>query len=221
MNGRATDRESARADTPRFPSPALPTPMRSSLAALAFLAVPTSAQVVIDSVPVVYLPGGATVEDCRRQWRTDAAVRAYTAPTFVSEAVRTVDAQRRVDGNDYSESLTAVLQSGLVQTTAPLTLFATQQGTRDEERVVFSAGEEIEVLGIQGEGVAFFTHEGTVYSAEIPGYSIRTGLADEVEVLSDAVRETWVFLVDYGEGRPASWLNVSQAGLVERETTCG
>ena len=63
-----------------------------SLVALAFLSASASAQVVIDSVPVVYLPGGATVEDCRRQWQTDAAVFAHTAPTFVSEAVRTIDA---------------------------------------------------------------------------------------------------------------------------------
>ena len=195
--------------------------MRPLVLAFAVLSTAASAQVLIDSVPVVYLPGGAQLEECRRQWRTEAAVRAHTAPTFVSDAVRTVDANRRVDGNDYTESITAVLQTGRVRVRQALTLDAYQQGTGARESISYRAGEEIEILGIEGEGLGYLAHNGSVYSAEIPGYSIRTGGADEVEVLRDAVRETWVFLVDYGEGRPASWLNVSQAGLFERETTCG
>ena len=197
-----------------------PVVMRPLVFALAILSTSASAQVIIDSVPVLYLPGGAQVEDCRRQWQTDAPVRAHTAPTFVSDAVRTVDANRRVDGNDYTESITAVLQTGRARVRQALTLDAYQQGTGDRQSIAYRAGDEIEIVGIEGEGMGYLTYNGSVYSAQIPGYSIRTGGPDEVEVIRDAVRETWVFLVDYGEGRPASWLNVSQAGLFERPTTC-
>lgn len=195
--------------------------MRLFLAAIFLLSASASAQVVIDPIPVVYLPGGANVEECRRQWQTNAPVRAYTAPTFVSTPVRTVDANRRVDANDYSESITAVLQAGRVRAQAPLSIEAVPFGTGDVEVIQFGAGEEFEVLGIEGEGFGYFTHRGTVYTGEIPGYSIRTGGSDEVTVLRDAVRETWVFLISYGADRPASWLNISQAGLVERPESCG
>ncbi|MEO0559029.1 MAG: hypothetical protein AAF170_12685 [Bacteroidota bacterium] len=201
--------------------------MRSLLAALVVVFVglgfaPTSsAQVVIDPIPVVYLPGGAMVEECRRQWQTDAPVRAYTAPSFVSNAVRTIDANRRVDANDYTESITAVLQAGRVRARAPLSIRAVRLGAGDVQTVDFGTGEEFEILGIEGEGIGYFSHRGAVYAGEIPGYSVRTGGADEVEVVRDAVRETWVFLISHGPDRPASWLNVSQAGLVERAESCG
>ncbi|GAB5535176.1 MAG: hypothetical protein Rubg2KO_14250 [Rubricoccaceae bacterium] len=189
--------------------------------ASAVLSPRASAQVVIDPIPVVYLPGGASVEECRRQWQTNAPVRAYTAPSFVSSAVRTVDANRRVDANDYTESITAVLQPGRVRARAPLSIQAVRLGAGTVETVDFGTGEEFEILGIEGEGIGYFSHRGAVYAGEIPGYSIRTGAANEVEVVRDAVRETWVFLISYGADRPASWLNVSQAGLVERPESCG
>lgn len=194
--------------------------MRSTLSALALLASAASAQVVIDPVPVVYLPGGATLEDCRRQWQTNAPVRAYTAPTFVSAAVRIIDANRRVDANDYTESITAVLQPGRVRARAPLSIQAVRLGEGVTEVIDFGRGEEFEVLGIEGEGVGYFSHRGAVFAGEIPGYSIRTGQDDEVDVVRDAVRETWVFLISHGPDRPTSWLNVSQAGMVERPESC-
>lgn len=194
--------------------------MRPFLLALALFSVSATAQVVIDPIPVVYLPGGANVEDCRRQWQTNAAVQAYTAPTFVSSAVRTIDANRRVDANDYTESITAVLQAGRVRAQAPLSINALRLGG-GVETIDFGSGEEFEILGIEGEGIGYFSHRGAVYAGEIPGYSIRTGGSDEVEVVRDAVREMWVFLISHGPDRPRSWLNVSQAGMVERAEACG
>ena len=196
--------------------------MRSLLALLVVLSAgASSAQVVIDPIPVVYLPGGASAEECRRQWQTDAAVRAYTAPSFVSTAVRTIDANRRVDANDYTESITAVLQAGRVRTRSALSIRAVRLGEGSVETIDFGTGEEFEILGIEGEGIGYFSHRGAVYAGEIPGYSVRTGAVDEVEVIRDAVRETWVFLISYGADRPASWLNTSQAGMVERPESCG
>lgn len=195
--------------------------MRFCLVFLALLIPTASAQVVIDPIPVIYLPGGATLEDCRRQWQTEAPVRAYTAPTFVSAAVRTIDANRRVDANDYTESITAVLQAGRVRAQAPLSIEAVRLGAQGVETIEFGSGEEFEILGIEGEGIGYFSHRGAVYAGEIPGYSIRTGEADEVDVVRDAVRETWVFLISHGADRPRSWLNVSQAGMIERVEACG
>ena len=195
--------------------------MRTLLVLLASLTAGASAQVIIDPIPVVYLPGGANVEECRGQWQTNARVQAYTAPTFVSTAVRTIDANRRVDDNDYTESITAVLQAGRVRARGPLSIEAIRMGANTYETIEFGTGEEIEILGIEGEGIGYFSHRGAVYAGEVPGYSIRTGEANEVEVVRDAVREIWVLLISHGADRPSSWLNVSQAGMVERPESCG
>ena len=195
--------------------------MRTLLVLLASLTAGASAQVIIDPIPVVYLPGGASVEECRGQWQTNARVQAYTAPTFVSTAVRTIDANRRVDANDYTESITAVLQAGRVRARGPLSIEAIRMGANTYETIEFGTGEEIEILGIEGEGIGYFSHRGAVYAGEVPGYSIRTGEANEVEVVRDAVREIWVLLISHGADRPSSWLNVSQAGMVERPESCG
>lgn len=187
-----------------------------ALALLLFASVAASAQAVPDPLPVVYLPGGAGAEGCYAQWSTVAAVQAHSAPTPQSRAIRTIDAQRRVDANDYSESLTAVLRPGLVRVREPLAFEAVRAGTAATEGVRLGAGDEVEVLGTAGEGAHYFTVGTTVYLGFIPGYYG----GGEVEVVRPPIVELWVRLIEHGGDRPAAWLNTAQAGMVEREAFC-
>lgn len=165
---------------------------------------------------MIYLPGGASAEECYSQWSTVAPVRAYSAPTSQSRVIRGVDAERRIDANDYGESLTAVLRTGLVRVMEPISFGAVSAGTGEERAVRYDQGEEIEVLGNAGEGAVYFAVGSAVYVGYIPGYYG----GGEVEVVRQPVAEVWVHLVARGD-RPAAWLNTAQAGLAEREAYCG
>lgn len=170
----------------------------------------------IDTFPVLFLPGGASAEGCHAQWSTRSAVQAYTAPTAVSEQVRTIDAQRRIDANDYSESLTAVVRTGLIRARQPIE-FEVYGADGRAERVGLRPGEEVEILGPAGEGAVYLSYEGDALVGFIPGgYDPDSG----VDRVRDPITEVWVRLVDHGAGRPASWVNTSQAGMVEREAFC-
>lgn len=167
-------------------------------------------------LPVTFVPGGASDENCHSQWTTTSAVRAYSAPTEQSEHVRTVEAERRIDANDYSESLTAVLEPGLVRVRQPITAEASPWGGRSMERLLLSPGDEVTVLAPGAEGSVTFGVRGQTYSGFLPGYSG----GDEVEVVREPVTELWVRLVAYSDDRPAAWVNTAQAGMAPREPFC-
>ena len=188
------------------------------LAALAcLLTAPVAAQTV-DPTPVVYLPGGASVEECRRQWQTSATVRARTAPLAFARVSRTIDANRRVDANDYTEAVRVVLQPGLVRARRAIVLRAF--GT-DAVRVELAAGETLDVLARSAEGAAEFVWRGAVVRGELPGFSVSTSdPASELETVREPFVELWVRLVEHDADRPAAWLNTSQAGVIERRE-CG
>lgn len=181
---------------------------------LAPLAV--AAQAPSDPLPVVFLPGGAGSEGCYAQWSTRSAVRAFSAPTEFSEYLRTIDAERRVDANDYSESLTAVLRPGLARALRPLQFDATRLGTGRSERVSLGLNDELEILALGPEESVYFSFANGVYSGVVPG--VYGG--GEVEMTREPVTELWVRLIEHGEDRPASWLNTAQAGMVAREPFC-
>ena len=181
------------------------------------LAVPAAAQ---DPTPVVYLPGGASVEACRMQWQTTAAVQARTAPMAFARAIRTVDGNRRVEANDYTEAVRVVLQPGLVRARRATVLRASSRG--ESARIELAAGETLDVLDTVGEGVAEFVWRGVLYQGEVPGYSVQTSdPASELEVVRRPFVEVWVRLVEHDAERPAAWLNVTQAGVIERTSACG
>ena len=187
------------------------------LLALAFLApLAASGQVTPGPLPVIFLPGGAGAGGCYAQWSTVAPVVAYSAPTEQSDAIRTIDAQRRVDANDYSESLTAVLRPGLVRVREDLAFDAVRVGQERSEAVRLGGGDEIQVLAGAGEGAHYFVVGSATYAGFIPGYYG----GDEVEVVRPYIVEIWVRLRSHGDDRPESWLNTAQAGLVEREAFC-
>ena len=180
---------------------------------LAALTAPALAQP--DPVPVVYLPGGASEEACYSQWATRSAVRGYSAPTEQSRHVRTVDAERRVDANDYSESLTAVLRPGRARARRPVEVRARRLSADRAEAVRLDAGEEVTVLAPAGEGTLYLSFGDAVWVGSLPGYP--DGAVAETLA---PVTEVWVRLVEHGEDRPAAWLNTAQAGMARREPFC-
>lgn len=177
--------------------------MTRLLAALVlFLALPAAAQAPIEPPPVTFLPGGATSGACRAQWQTTATVQARSAPTDASAATRAIDGRRRVDANDYSESVTAVLQAGRVRLAGPVRVGGVPP-------LELARGEEIRVLAQSG-GFWTFVYGGRVYRDRLDG----------AEVLQAPVTETWVFLVPRDD-RAAAWLNTAQAGVIPWDAACG
>ena len=199
----------------------MPVSIPARLAALLLLVAPAAAAQAVDPTPVVFLPGGAQVEECRRQWQTSAAVRARTAPLSVASAIRTVDGLRRVDANDYTEAVRAVLQTGVARARRAIVLRGDALGG-GAVRVELAAGETLEVLARGAEGTALFRWRDAVVQGEVPGVSVQTGdAAGELELVREPVVEVWVRLVEHDADRPAAWLNTSQAGVTEREAFCG
>lgn len=186
-----------------------------ALAALPLVAPPVAAQPA-EPIPVTFLPGGAAFDGCRLQWQTSGPVTAYSAPSAFSRALRTIDGMRRVDANDYSESLTAVLQPGRVRAPRALTLPATRLDRGERAEIRLGAGDELLVLGRAPAGETYFTIAGLTYSGVVPGYGGGTG----VETVERPVVEVWVRLVAHDETRPEAWLNTAQAGMVPRERLC-
>ncbi len=165
------------------------------------------AQAPLEPVAVTYLAGGAVAGACRAQWQTSAAIRARSAPTDVALATRTIEASRRVDANDYSESLTAVLEPGRVRLRAAVVV-ASAPGS-EAPALRLSAGDELRVLATS-EGYTTFVYGGRVYEARL----------GDVEMMQAPVSEVWVLLVPRDD-RPAAWLNTAQAGVVAWTPACG
>ncbi len=178
---------------------------------LAFAVASVHAQPRVEPLPVTFLPGGAAVEGCRSQWQTSAPVTAYSAPTEASRALRTIDANRRVDANDYTESLTVVLEPGRVRATRAATMPAVRMDRGETSSVTFAAGQELPWLGSAGEASVYLVSGGVVYAGALPA-GVERAAAPAVEV--------WVRLVAHGDGRPEAWLNTAQAGMVAREADC-
>jgi hypothetical protein len=178
--------------------------------------LPALASAQLSPLPVTFLPGGAGEEGCYQQWSTRSAVSAYSAPTPVSRVLRTVDAQRRIDANDYSESLTAVLEPGLIRLRQPVEAVGYRMGGEASTTFPLRAGDEVTILAFGPEESVYFEREGTIFSGFVPGsYG-----GDLAEVVREPVTELWVRLVAYSDDRPASWVNTAQAGMALREPFC-
>lgn len=187
--------------------------MRCSILLAVLVALPVAAQTRLEPLPVTFLPGGATVDACRRQWQTNGAVTAHSAPTELSRPLRTIDALRRVDANDYSESLSAVLQPGLSRAMRAVTVDAVRLDRGQRTPIPVGAGDDLLVLGPAAGGEVYFTIAGVAYAGALP--------AGAVETVERPVVELWVRLVSHDPTRPEAWLNTAQAGMVERERACG
>ena len=182
------------------------------------LLVPTVAlaQAPLDPLPVTFLPGGAGQEGCYAQWATRAPALAFSAPTEYSTQTRTVEAERRVDANDYSESLTAVVRPGLARARQALQVQAARLGSGRSETVRVGRGDEVQLLALGPEESVYFSVGPAVYAGFLPGL---TGTG-ELEIVREPITELWVRLREHGPERPAAWLNTAQAGMVAREPFC-
>ncbi len=189
--------------------------MRCFVFALAAVPILALAQPA-DPFPVTFLPGGASAEGCSAQWATTSDIRAYSAPTTASRHIRTIEGNRRIDANDYSESLTAVLRPGLVRARRPVDFNGLQVGSGRSESIRLALNDELEVLGSAGEESVYFTFGTSVYTGVVPGYYGGEG----VEVVRRPIAEVWVRLIEHGPERPASWVNTAEAGMVPRDAFC-
>lgn len=190
--------------------------MRWSVIAMALLPLAAAAQVPVDPSPRIVLPGGAEAEGCSNQWATRAAVHAYSAATPQSRRLRTVDADRRVDANDYSEALTVVLEAGFARATRAIEVAGVRLGTEEPARFTLEPGDVLTILADGPEESVFFAVEGIAYAGFVPGYYGGDGL----EVVRRPATEVWIRLIAHSADRPAAWLNTAQAGMVPREPLC-
>ena len=159
--------------------------------------------------PVTFVPGGASDDGCYHQWVTTSAVRAYSAPSDQSQHVRTVEADRRIDANDYSEALTAVAEPGVIRALRDLVADGVELGSGQGRSVPVAQGQEIALLSSGSANASFFAVDGVVYQGYIPGFENSTG---NVEVARYPEAQVWVRLIDRGSGKPAAWVDTGGAG---------
>ena len=190
--------------------------MRWSLLVALFVPAVASAQAGAGPVPVTFLPGGAGAEGCYAQWSTRSAVRAFSAPTTASRFLRTIDAERRIDANDYSESLTAVLEPGRVRARQPVEIQGVRLGTERSETISLALNDELTILAPGPEESVYFAFGTGAYAGVVPGYYGGDGL----DIIRRPVTELWVRLVEHDAERPAAWVNTAQAGVEPRDAFC-
>ncbi len=145
---------------------------------------------------------------CGSIYVTSRAVQAYAEPRAVGAPIRQVDAGRRVEPNDVTETLTVVLSPGV-----SITRQAFEPG---EAGFTIPRGTRVELFGEAGDGAQIFRVGGTMHTAY-------AGLpSDAASVTADTRRlytiesfprvEVWVRL-RARPGKPAAWLNTSQPGI--------
>ena len=165
--------------------------------------------------------GGTGDDGCQANYRTTAAVNAYSEPTEASEHIRTVDAARRIDWNDRSEALTVVIRPAIFRALQDVTISGYTPSTSDATAIHLATGDRIEVLAYAGEGDSYFRRDGNVYVGHTPGIgSVVTGLNELFELELEPVIQIWVRLIDHG-GKPRAWVNVSQPGVEAYGSHCG
>ena len=191
-----------------------PDPMRALLPLLLLATAAASGQTPL---PVTFLPGGASDEGCYAQWVTTSAVRAYSAPSEQSRHVRTVDADRRIDANDYSESLTAVLEPGLVRANRDVVAVGRELRNGQDRTFRLTRGDEVVLLSSGSAGALTLSVDGVVFVGSVDGLENGSG---DVDVARLPVLEVWLRLIEHGPGRPAAWVNTALAGMVPNEPFC-
>lgn len=166
------------------------------------------------------VPGGTGDDGCQANYRTTQSVVAYSEPSSMSDHIRTVDANRRVDWNDRSEALTVVIQPAIFRATERVTLHGVSENASSPATIHISEGNRVEVLAYAGEGDSYFRVNGDVFVGYAPGIGdVTTGLNDSFELETEPIVEVWVRLIDHG-GKPRAWVNVSQPGVEPYSSYC-
>lgn len=144
-------------------------------------------------------------------FRTLVPIAGHAEPRASSRRVRTVDAGRRIEGNDWNESLTVTVRAGLHRAlrTTPLTALVHHgrvrflDGADDGEEVgavVVGRGQTVEILSGGGEGRAMVRVDGVVYLSD--GGELWGDAFEEVRQITEQV---WLRLTPK-PGRPAAWI---------------
>lgn len=164
---------------------------------------------------------------CNYRWRTTARVPAYAEPDASSRRVRTVEADRRIDPNDRTESLRVLRSYGRARTRRPFTLQAITAGRRANEylttTLTLPAGAEVETMWYGGSEGSDFRYQGVEYRADVPAerwqWDEEPGYRRDFEPVRYPAVENWVRLVAR-EGRPAAWVDVTGRGVVRAGSVC-
>ena len=164
---------------------------------------------------------------CFSRWRTTARVPAYAEPNTSSRRVRTVEANRRIDPNDRTESLRVLRSYGRARTRRAFTLQAITAGRQAGQylttTLTLPAGAVLETMWYAGSEGSDFRYRGVEYRGDVLSerwmLSEYPELGRDFEVLSYPVVENWVRLAARGD-RAAGWVNVSGSGVTEAGEVC-
>lgn len=170
---------------------------------------------------------GDSEGSCAYRWYTTAAMPAYAEPNTSSRRVRTVEAGRRIDPNDRSQSLRVLRAYGRVRTRRAFTLQTYTAGRRAGEYVqaalTLPAGAVLETMWFAGGEGSDFRYRGVEYRGDVLSerWMVREypEYARDFQALAYPVVENWVRLVARS-GQPAGWVRVSGAGVSQSESTC-
>lgn len=159
-----------------------------------------------------------TGAECSSEYTTTQAVQAYAEPRAASRALRTVEAQRRIDANDYTEDLFVVTRPGIAVARRDVSLVDWgyhNSSRRTSGPLRIPRGTRVELLGGGFEAYGIFRFGGTTYSGL--GVPTMEWMAEDSDPRDFTVEswptvEHWVRL-SARSGRPAAWLNASQPGV--------
>lgn len=199
---------------------ASPSALVAALALLAALAVPprASAQNARRAAPVfegVFASYGISC-DCDPVdyvFLTRRAIAGRAQPSGRGPVVRTVEAGRRIEGNDFDHAIEVVRRAGVAVARRTFTLpDATDLGRirylppnssfQNIHALTVARGARIERLGGNGEGGEFVRYRGVVYF-------IDGGLSDD-DVHTRSQPEVVVYLhLVARAGKPAAWIEAS------------
>jgi hypothetical protein len=145
-------------------------------------------------------------------FRTTRPVPGHAAPDAASPVVRTVDAGRLIEANDWSEAWTVVLTPAVATALRDTTLQNVHRYGAVRSVDTFDSGAETAALPIRTgerveyltsvEGYAFFRYDGVVYGGDYPFYA--SAFARDREWGEQAV---WFHLTPK-PGRPAAWVRI-------------
>lgn len=164
---------------------------------------------------------------CSHRWRTTRAVPAYAQPNTSSRRVRTVEADRRIEPSDRTESVRVLRAYGRVRTRRAFTLQAITAGRQAGQylttTLTLPAGAVLQTMWYAGGEGSDFRYRGVEYRGDVLSerWMVREypEYARDFEALSYPAVENWVRLAARGD-RPAAWLNVDQRGVAEMEDQC-
>lgn len=164
---------------------------------------------------------------CYARWRTTAPVPAYAEPRSSSRRVRTVEADRRIDPNDRSESLRVLRTYGRARTRRAFSLQAITAARRPGEylttTLTLPAGAVLETMWYAGSEGSDLRYRGVEYRGDVPAerwvWEAYPDFRRDFRVDRYPVVENWVRLVARGD-RPAAWLNVGRRGVVALADDC-